>query len=99
MPDMVPNPLREALQDTLRTIEPLIHEIRDALNAPVKNLHTGRIWTGPVAKLFGGELDRHNGRVLYAGETILSDLRYQIPRTATEVTGQQALDISRRYDL
>ncbi|MEV4390713.1 hypothetical protein [Nonomuraea sp. NPDC049607] len=99
MPDMVPNPLREALQEALRTIEPLIHEMRDALNTPARNFHTGRIWTGPVAKVFDGELDRHNGRVLYAGETILNDLRYQITRTATEVTEQQAQDISRRYDL
>ncbi|MER6514484.1 hypothetical protein ABT158_47250 [Nonomuraea sp. NPDC001636] len=99
MPEMVPNPLREALQNALKTIEPLIHDMQVALNTPAKNFHTGRIWTGPVAKIFDGELDRHNGRVQHAGETILNDLRWQITRTAVEVTEQQALEISRRYDL
>lgn len=99
MPDMVPNPLREALRDALRTIEPLIHEMRDALDAPAKNFHTGRIWTGPVARIFDAELERHNGRVRHAGETILNDLRWQITRTAAEVTEQQAVEISRRYGL
>jgi DNA-directed RNA polymerase subunit L len=96
---MVPNPLREALQDALRTIEPLIHEMRDALDSPAKNFHTGRIWTGPVAKIFDGELDRHNVQVQREGETILNDLRWQITRTAAEVPERQALEIIRRYDL
>ncbi|MEV4566788.1 hypothetical protein AB0K12_23720 [Nonomuraea sp. NPDC049419] len=99
MPEMVPNPLREALRDALKTIEPLLHEMRDGLDAPFKNFHTGRVWTGPVAKGFDGELDRHNGRVQYASETILNDLRWLITRTAAEVTEQQAQEISRRYGL
>ncbi|WP_327588578.1 hypothetical protein OHA25_17210 [Nonomuraea sp. NBC_00507] len=99
MPEMVPNPLREALRDALKTIEPLLHEMQDALDAPAKNFHTGRIWTGPVAKTFDVELDRQNRRVQHAGETILNDLRWQITRTAAEVTERQALEISRRYDL
>lgn len=99
MPEMVPNPLREALQDTLKTIEPLLHEMRNALDAPFKNFHTGRVWTGPVAKAFDGELDRHNGRVKHASETMLNDLRWLITRTPAEVPEQQALEISRRYNL
>ncbi|MEV0614837.1 hypothetical protein AB0I81_16025 [Nonomuraea sp. NPDC050404] len=99
MPEMVPNPLREALQEALRRIEPLLHEMRDALDAPAKNFHTGRIWTGPVAKNFDGELDRHNGRVRHVSETILNDLRWQITRTAVEVSERQAVELSRRYGL
>ncbi|WP_346106576.1 hypothetical protein [Nonomuraea maheshkhaliensis] len=90
MPEMVPNPLREVLQDTLKTIEPLLHEMRNALDTPFKNFHTGKVWTGPVAKAFDGELDRHNGRV---------NLRWLITPTPAEVPEQQALEITRRYNL
>lgn len=99
MQDMVANPLREALQETLKRIEPLLHEMRDALDTPFKNFHTGRVWTGPVAKAFDGELDRHNGRVMHASETMLNDLRWLITRTPAEVPEQQALEITRRYNL
>ncbi|MFG1966076.1 hypothetical protein ACIBO2_24335 [Nonomuraea sp. NPDC050022] len=99
MADMVPNPLLPALKDALRTIEPLIHDMQQALTNRAKDFHSGRIWTGPVAKDFDGELDRQTGRVIHAGETILNDLRLQITRTAEMVTEQDALRLIRRYDL
>ncbi|MEU7863851.1 hypothetical protein [Nonomuraea sp. NPDC049141] len=97
--DMVPNPLLPALQQTLRTIEPLIHDMQQALTNRAKDFHSGRIWTGPVAKDFDGELDRHTGRVVHAGEAILNDLRLQITRTAEMVTEKDALRLIRRYEL
>ncbi|GAA3572783.1 hypothetical protein GCM10022419_062130 [Nonomuraea rosea] len=99
MPEMVPNPLLPALQEALRTIEPLIHDMQQALANRAKDFHSGRIWTGPVARDFDGELDRHSGHVRYAGETILNDLRLQITRTADMVTEQEAMRLIRRYDL
>ncbi|MBB5775025.1 MULTISPECIES: hypothetical protein [Nonomuraea] len=99
MTEMVPNPLLPALQETLRTIEPLIHDMQQALVNRAKDFHSGRIWTGPVAKDFDGELDRHTGRVRYAGDTILNELRLQITRTADMVTEKEAQRLIRQYDL
>lgn len=99
MSEMVPNPLLPALQETLRSIEPLIHDMQQALSNRATDFRSGRIWTGPVAKAFDGELERHSGRVMHAGETILNDLRLQITRTADMVTEKEALRLMRRYDL
>ncbi|MEV4583355.1 hypothetical protein AB0K16_60130 [Nonomuraea jabiensis] len=52
-----------------------------------------------MAKDFDGELDRHTGRVRYAGDTILNELRLQITRTADIVTEKEALRLIRQYDL
>jgi len=99
MPEMVPNPLLPALQQALRTIEPLIHDMQQALANRSKDFHSGRIWTGPVAKEFDGELERHSDRVRHAGDAILNDLRLQITRTADMVTEKEALRLVRQYDL
>lgn len=45
----------------LRTIEPLIYDMQQALANRAKDFHSSRIWTGPVAKNFDGEPDRHSG--------------------------------------
>lgn len=99
MAEMVPNPLHEALGDALRTVEPLVREIEDGLEAPCRELRSGRVWTGPAARRFDERLAHYRARVLGSGDKILSDLRQALARTPRQVTEEEARAIKKRYGL
>ncbi|MEU6741097.1 hypothetical protein [Streptosporangium sandarakinum] len=99
MAEMVPNPLHEALGETLRTVEPLVREIESSLDAPCREFHSGKVWTGPVAKRFDAELASRHARVRDSGDRILADLRQAMARTPRQVTEEEARAIRSRYGL
>jgi hypothetical protein len=78
MPDMVPNPLYEALREAEQKIAPLIQNATQAIEQSYKEFHSGRIWIGPTAKLFDSQLEQHRSRVVRAGNNILEELRQKM---------------------
>lgn len=99
MAEMVPNPLYEALGDALRRVEPLVQEIDKDVEAPYRQFHSGKVWTGPAAKRFDGQLADYRTRARGSGEKILSDLRQALARTPRQVSEQEARMIRSRYGL
>lgn len=99
MPDMVPNPLYEALREAELKIIPLIQNATQAIEQSYKEFHSGRIWMGPTAKLFDTQLELHRSRVVRAGNNILDDLREKMARMPRQVDEKQALALTRQYDL
>ncbi|MEV5407546.1 hypothetical protein AB0K60_01740 [Thermopolyspora sp. NPDC052614] len=96
---MVPNPLHLALQNTLRLVEPLVQAVDADLGRPVEKFHSGKVWTGPAAKLFDEQLAQFRSRVRASGDRILSDLHQALARTPQQVTEEEATTIRSRYDL
>lgn len=99
MPAMVPNPLHQALTDALRRVEPMVQEIVTGIDTAYRTFHTGKVWTGPKAKQFDGELSHHNTRVRRAGDNLVADLRQALSRTPPEVTEEVAQRLRAHYDL
>ncbi|GLW98437.1 hypothetical protein [Microtetraspora sp. NBRC 16547] len=99
MAELVPNPLYEALGDALRTVEPMVQEIEQGIEAPYQDFHSGKVWTGPAAKRFDAQLAHHRTRVRNSGDRIVFDLRQTLARTPREVTEEQARTIKIRYGL
>ncbi|MEU0519790.1 hypothetical protein [Streptosporangium sp. NPDC006007] len=99
MAALVPNPLYEALGDALRTVEPLVQEIEKGIEAPCRDFHAGRVWTGPAARRFDAQLAHQRARVRNSADKILADLRRTLARTPRQVTEEEARTIKRRYGL
>lgn len=99
MPDMVPNPLYEALREAEQKIIPLIQNATQAIEQSYKEFHSGKIWAGPTAKLFDAQLELHRSRVVRAGNNVLEDLREKMARLPRQVDEKQALALTRQYDL
>ncbi|MFI0419119.1 hypothetical protein [Spongiactinospora sp. 9N601] len=99
MTEMVPNPLRAALVETLKTVEPLIKEIDTAIDGPFQEFHSGKVWSGPMAKRFDAEFGQYRGRSRRAGEEVVADIRAFLARTPEQVTVEEAKAISSRYGL
>ncbi|MFC5834146.1 hypothetical protein [Nonomuraea insulae] len=99
MPDMVPNPLYEALREAEQKITPLVQNATQAIEQSYKEFHSGLIWMGPTAKLFDTQLELHRSRVVRAGNHILDDLREKMARLPRQVDEKQALALTRQYDL
>ncbi|HLU71719.1 MAG TPA: hypothetical protein VKZ82_06040 [Nonomuraea sp.] len=99
MPDMVPNPLYEALREAERKLTPLIQNATQAIEQSYKEFHSGKIWTGPTAKLFDAHLELHRTRVVRAATDILEDLRERMAALPRQVDEKQAQALSRQYDL
>ena len=99
MPELVPNPLYEALADALRTVEPLVREAETGIGTPYQAFHSGKVWTGPTAKRFDAQLGQHRARVRTSGDRILADLRQAVASTPREVSAEAADRIRVRYGL
>ncbi|GAA0994390.1 hypothetical protein GCM10009555_086830 [Acrocarpospora macrocephala] len=99
MAQMVPNPLHVALQDTLRTVESLIQATERDLGRPCEAFQSGKVWTGPAAKLFGEQLAHLRTRVRTSGDRILADLHHSLSRAPRQVTEDEARTIRARYNL
>ncbi|WP_214107157.1 hypothetical protein [Acrocarpospora catenulata] len=99
MAQLVPNPLHVALQDTIQTVVALIHATETDLGRPCEVFRSGKVWTGPAAKLFDGQLAQLRARVHTSGDRILADLHYSLSRTPSQVTQEEARTISARYNL
>ncbi|MEZ0075374.1 hypothetical protein [Planotetraspora sp. GP83] len=96
---LVPNPLYVALEDALRVVQPLVHEIEAGVEAPYQAFHSGHVWTGPTAKAFDAQLAHYRTYVRSSGDKILSDLHEALARTPHEVTAEEAKVIMSRYGL
>jgi hypothetical protein len=99
VPQMVPNPLHVALQNTVRLVEPLVQAIDRDLGRPVEKFHSGKVWTGPAARLFDQQLAQLRSRVRTSGDRILADLHQALARTPRQVTEEEAKTIRSRYGL
>ncbi len=99
MAQLVTNPLHTALQNALRTVEPLVDDIEQRVEGPYLHFHNGTVWTGPAARRFDEEFTQHRSRVRIASDRILSDLRQALARTPPEVTEEEAKTIRVRYGL
>ncbi|MEU8402719.1 hypothetical protein AB0C28_46680 [Nonomuraea sp. NPDC048892] len=73
MPDMMHNPLYEALREAEQKITPLIQNATQAIEQSYKEFHSSLIWMGATAKLFDSQLELHRSRVVRAGNNILED--------------------------
>lgn len=99
MARLVPNPLHRALQDTVNLVEPLVQAVDRDLGIPCEQFHSGRVWTGPTARLFDQELAQYRSRVRTATAHILANLREALARTPREVPEDEARRIRERYNL
>ncbi|MCK2214761.1 hypothetical protein MF672_013295 [Actinomadura sp. ATCC 31491] len=99
MATMVSNPLREALQNVLRMVGPMVEEIDRGIETPFQQFQSGNVWTGPTAKLFGTQLAQFRARVRASGQGIIGELQTALGRTPTEVTEEEAVTIRKRYGL
>jgi hypothetical protein len=99
MPDMVPNPLYEALREAEQKIAPLIQNATQAIEQSYKEFHSGRIWIGPTAKLFDAQLEQHRSRVVRAGNNILEELRQKMAGLPRQVEEKKAMALIKQYDL
>ncbi|GAA3096886.1 hypothetical protein [Streptosporangium carneum] len=99
MADLVPNPLYAAMEDALRTVEPLVQEIERGVETPFQAFHSGTVWSGPAAKRFDEQFVHHRTRLRGSADKILSDLRQTLARTPRQVTEEEAKVIRKRYGL
>ncbi|MEU1881584.1 hypothetical protein ABZ470_30150 [Streptosporangium sp. NPDC020072] len=99
MTRLVPNPLHAALEDALRTIEPLVQEVESGFETPFQAFHSGGVWTGPAAKRFDEQLVGHRTRLRGSADRILADLRQTLARTPRQVSEEEATAIRKRYGL
>ncbi|MBP2703603.1 hypothetical protein JOL79_07290 [Microbispora sp. RL4-1S] len=99
MAQLVPNPLYVAVQQALRTVEPLVDEIERGIEGPYRDLHTGTVWSGAAAERFDAEFAHHRSRVRQVSDRVLADLRTALARTPPEVTEAEATAIRARYGL
>ncbi|MFI7618292.1 hypothetical protein ACIBP6_44450 [Nonomuraea terrae] len=99
MAAMVANPLREALQNALRVVGPMVEEISSDIEKPYRQFQSGTVWTGPTAKLFGEQFAQFRSRVRASGEGIVGELQAMLGRTPAQVTEEEAVDIRRKYGL
>lgn len=99
MARLVPNPLHVALQDALRLVEPLVQAVDRDLGVPCEKLHSGKVWTGPAARLFDQQLAQLRSQVRLSNDRIISNLREVLARTPREVTEEEAKSIRVRYGL
>jgi hypothetical protein len=99
MPQLVPNPLYAALQNTLRLVEHLAQAVDRDLGWPCEEFHSGKVWTGPTARLFDQQLTHLGSWVRSSNHRIVTDLRQALERTPREVTEEEAKNIRIRYRL
>ncbi|MGW3351277.1 hypothetical protein ACWDA3_48950 [Nonomuraea rubra] len=99
MATMVSNPLREALQNALRMVGPMVEEIDSGIETPFRQFQSGTVWTGPTAKLFGTQLAQFRSRVKASGQGIINELQAALGRAPAEVTEEEAVTIKKRYGL
>ncbi|WP_169984158.1 hypothetical protein [Microbispora sp. H10836] len=99
MAQLVTNPLHTALQNAVRTVNPLVDDIEQRVDGSYLHFHSGTVWTGPAARRFDEEFAQHRSRVRTASDRILSDLRQTLARTPPEVTEDEARKIRIRYSL
>ncbi len=99
MSELVPNSLHKALSDALRTAEPLIDEIEQAVEGPYQQFHSNQVWSGPAAQCFDAQLAHHRSRIRAAGDKILADLRQTLAGTPPKVTPEEAKATAAKYGI
>lgn len=99
MARLVPNPLYTALQDTIRLVEPLVQAVNRDFGGLCEKFRSGKVWTGPSARVFDQQLAQLEGRVRSSNHRIVTDLQQALIRIPREVTEDEAKDIRVRYRL
>lgn len=99
MARLVPNPLHAALQETLRRVAPLVQAANRDLDSLCEKFHSGKVWTGPTARLFDQQLAQLRSQVRSSNHRIVTELEQALIRTPREVTEEEANNIRVRYGL
>jgi len=88
-----------ALQDAIHLVEPLLQAVDGDLGRPCEQFHSGKVWTGPTARLFYQQLTQFRSRVRTSNDRLLADLRQTLAQTPREVSEEEANKIRARYGL
>ncbi|TMR22648.1 hypothetical protein ETD86_10985 [Nonomuraea turkmeniaca] len=77
----------------------MIEQLNVDVDRPCRAFHTGKVWTGPSAKLFDTQLTHFSTRARTSGQAIMEELRQVLSRTPSEVTEEEATSIKHKYRL
>ncbi|GLW08433.1 hypothetical protein Misp01_35630 [Microtetraspora sp. NBRC 13810] len=85
-PALVPNPRRQALQQTLAAVRRHVAQLEAALDQPFGQFTGRAVWVGPAARRFGDDLDAYRRRLRNQARRVLSDLEEEVARTPEKVS-------------
>ncbi|MEV8637890.1 hypothetical protein AB0395_40200 [Streptosporangium sp. NPDC051023] len=92
---MVPNPRHERLRQLLMEVGDRSHEVRQAYQRAFGAMRSGKVWTGPAADRWTGELaDRHQ-RLGRLAQNVADAVEEEMCRHPSLVTEAEANAIRR----
>ncbi|MEV4078743.1 hypothetical protein AB0J43_00430 [Nonomuraea fuscirosea] len=77
----------------------MIEQINSDVDKPCRAFQSGKVWTGPSAKLFADQLTLFSTRARTSGQAIMDELQQVLRRTPSKVSEEEADSIKRKYGL
>ncbi|MEV0160637.1 hypothetical protein [Nonomuraea fuscirosea] len=92
---LVPNPRHVVLRELLTRARDQAARVRTAYHAPVADMYSHQVWTGPTARKWTHDLEFRHHRLTRLAEQVVNALEEELGRHPSQVTAAEANNIRR----